>query len=206
MVRRLIGGTGALLLVILFILWIGPSRQTQPSEEQSSVTEVEVESSEPIEEEPEPAIPERSVASIAPRQTPVDQNQPSDSQSEQMRKAIELLRPKAAGQVDLLKRAYRKESRDATSQDTERLVREQFGSEQLPAETLQEVTCHKSVCKIEIFWSEQRPTIQAWLTMRIGPLLTGHMAFDPAPEPDSKGRLLVDVYVVRPGFDVANFE
>lgn len=204
MIRWIIGGVGASLVVILFILWTKPGRQTQSSKEQ--LTKTDVKPSVPIEEKSTRSIPERPVVSVAPRQTQVNQNQPNDSRSEQERKALELLRPKAAGQIELLKRVYRRESSDATSQDTERRIREEFGPKDLPVEALQNVTCHRSVCKIEMFWSEQHPLVLVALTMTVGPLLTGHMAFDPAPEPDRKGRLLVDAYVVRPGYDTADFE
>jgi hypothetical protein len=204
MPRWIIAGIGALLLVVLYFLWSGTGRQTQSTGEM--VMKTEIKPSAPAEEESSPPVPKRDTPSVASARTAVDQDQPGDSQSEQTDKSLEALRPKADGPVDVLKRVYRTESRDETSQDTERLIREEFGPEYLPIDALQNVICHKSVCKIEMYWSEQNPTVVMALAMKIGPLLTGHMAFDPAPEPDDRGRLLVDIYVVRPGYDVANME
>jgi hypothetical protein len=204
MIRWLIGGIGVLLLIVLFILWSRPGRHTQPTKDLGA-TEIKPRIS--VEKKPMPALPERTASPVAPapEQPAVSQNQPNDSQREQ-EKMVELLRPKTVGPLDVLKRVYRTESSDATSQDTERLIREQFGPEYLPSDVLQNVTCHKSVCKIDLFWTEERPSVVMALTMKIGPLMTGHMAFEPAPEPDNKGRVLVEMYVVRAGYDIANMK
>jgi type IV secretory pathway VirB10-like protein len=211
MIRWLIGGIVVLLLAVLFVLWIRPSRSARPINDPPRVTDVKPsvpveKSSVPVEKQSAPVIPQPPIPSAAPAQPAVNPNQPSDSRREQETKWLEHLRPKLAGPLDVLKRVYRTESRDATSQDTERLIREQFGPEYLPSDALQNVTCHKSVCKIEMFWTEQRPTVVMALTMKIGPLMTGHMAFEPASEPDSKGRVLVEMYIVRAGYDIENMK
>jgi hypothetical protein len=93
-----------------------------------------------------------------------------------------------------------------TSQDTERLIRKQFGSIFLPTDALKNVSCHESVCKIEIFWTPRRSAIVVSLAMTLRRLLTNHIALEPAVELDSQGRLLVKMYIVRAGYDVANMQ
>ena len=73
-------------------------------------------------------------------------------------------------------------------------------------ELLRGVLCHKSVCKIEVLWSDKYPMVLAAVAMNAVPLLSDTIAFDPAPKPDRNGYLPVEVYILRAGLDSSVFE
>jgi hypothetical protein len=199
MARWLIGAIGAVLLVVLPILWLGLGRRAQPGEEPVAATEAKPPASiesvlvelVPFDSRPPPAVPSPPDSSVPPAPPSADRDRSSDLQEEQTRKFLELLRPKAVGPLGLLKRVYRTESRDVTSRDTERFIRNEFGRGTIPVDALQNVTCHTSACRIDLFWTERNRTVMG-----------GQMAVDPAPGPDRLGRLPVALYIVRRGHDL----
>jgi hypothetical protein len=204
-----------LLLVILFNLWSGIRHQTKSplgaaktnTTTEDHLTAPVIKPSAPTDEEPSPlnkkALP---TPPIVPTQTIQAQNQPSEIERERANKMQELLRPKEGGPLKLLKRVYARESRDATAKDTEQLIRKESSNEYLPAELFHNVTCHKSVCKVEVSWSEKNPYGLMALAMKLGPRLTGHIAYEPALKPDRDGRLPVTVYILRTGYALEDIE
>jgi hypothetical protein len=205
MARWLIGVIGALLVAVLLIRPAFNGRQTQPVGER--IPETEYEPPVPVDSRAIPTLAKPTAdSSIAPIRPPVRQERTSDLSSDQSINYVERLRPRAIGEIDLLKRVYRTESSDATSRETERLIRNEFGNDMVPIDALQHVSCHTSVCKIDLYWTEKNPTVLMALQMKLGPAMTGQMALDPAPEPDRRGRVLVELYVVRKGYDVIRAE
>lgn len=192
-----------MLVIVLFVLWSKPDRQTRSTEKRTE--NVEAKPLEASKDKPAPAAPRRSTPLYPRSQTEPVQNQPSEPASEQDQ-TVELTRPKADGPIKLLKRVYEDESRDATAKKTEKLIRDEFGTEYLPADTLHNVTCHKSVCKVDAYWTEKNPLVLMALAMKVGHKLTGYIAFDPEPEPDRDGRVLVSVYFLRAGYELSDFE
>jgi hypothetical protein len=200
--RWLLGGIGVLLLVTLFFLWIRSSRPKRPINDELRMAEDKP--SVPVGRKSMPATPERLVSPIASARPNISRNeyQPNDLQLTRAYFELERLRPKLGGPVDALRRIYRTESSDETSRDTENLIRKQFGPWYLPTDSLRNVACHKSVCKIELFWSPRRPTTVSSLKSKLIPLLTAHVAIDPPSETDKEGGMVVEIYIVRPGHEL----
>lgn len=200
MTRWLIGGLAMISVIAFFLLMPRDvaNRKQQPSPRQTSQKEIEY----PIPEISKPVSepPERPLASAKTVRPVPAHERPPESERERIRP------PQAQGPLKLLKRAYRNDSRDETSQAIERLIRAQFDPKIFPMELLRGVNCHKSVCKIDVLWSEEHLMVLAAVAMNATPLLTGHIAFEPEPEPDRNGYVLIEIYILRPGYDLEDFE
>jgi hypothetical protein len=197
MARWIIGGIAVLLVVVLFLLWRRPVRQSEPAEDRVATTRNIPKAA--TEEKPAAEIRKRPIAPVVSNPTAPSQDKEMDSQDEQMKKMVELARPQKGGPLEILKRVYEDDSRDATASDIEKLIRDQFGDEYLPTEYLHSVTCHERACKIQMYWTEKNPLVLMAFAMKTGQLLTGYIASDPEPEPDQKGRTLVTLYILREG-------
>lgn len=197
MARWLVGGIGALLLVVLFILWNDADRA-----ERSSVDRAKATNDIPLkntEEKSTPKIAKHLTAPVASNRTAANQKTANESETEQKQKTIKVTTPERTGPLKALKRFYEDESRDAKANKIEKQIRDEFGSEYLPVELLRNVVCHKSVCKVEMYWSEKNPLGLMVLSLKMAATLTGYVAFDPEPKPDRDGRTLVAVYALREG-------
>ncbi len=192
------------LVLVMVVLHREPNRQSQATRNKSRTTDVEP--SVPVEKKPAPVMPDNPTPRVDPIQTAPSLNQPSESELELAAKKPVVTPSIAKGPLDVLKRAYQYESRDATSQALERLILERLGPEHFPAELLYNVKCHTSVCKIDVLWTEEHPMALAAVAAKVNSILTGHIAFDPAPELDRNGNLMVDIYILRSGYDLAEFE
>ena len=109
--------------------------------------------------------------------------------------------PAAYGPIKLFKGLYQDESRDPTYESLERQIRAQFDPKIFPLERLHTVSCRKSICKIAVFWSLEQQMVMAGVIMNVAPILSSHYAFESVTEPDKKGYVLIEMYILRKGFD-----
>jgi hypothetical protein len=194
--------TGAIAAIAAVVL---VSLRTRSNERPKAINvrtaTADVKPSLPVDKKPTPATP-----TSQPPTAFIDQTQPPPKCSQPTKAQLEQLKPPAAqGPLDVLKRVYTRESSDETSQATERLIREQLDFETFPSELLRNVTCHKSVCKISVYWSRQQPMIFAAIWAKVSPVLTAHIAIDPAPKPDRNGNVLTEMYILRAGLKLTDF-
>lgn len=197
MTRWIVGGIAVLLMVVLFILWNSADRAEQSTVRQAIETNDNRQGN--TEEKPTPKIANHLAAPAAENQITSNQKTDREPEIEQNDKMVEMARPKRGGPLKILKSVYEDETRDETANKTEKLIRDKFGSEHLPAEFFHNVTCHKSVCRVDMYWTEKNPFVLMALAMELGRSLTTFIAFDPDPEPDREGRTMVTVYILRKG-------
>lgn len=193
------GAVAAVAVVVLVSLGTRSSDQSEAIRAQTAMAYVKPPL--PANKKPTSATPISQ-----PSATLVDQTQPAPKCSQPTKSQLDQLKPPAAqGPLDVLKRVYTRESSDETSQATERLIREQLDFEAFPSELLRNVTCHKSVCKISVYWSRQQPMIFAAIWVKVSPILTAHIAIDPAAKPDRNGNVLTEMYILRAGLKLTDF-
>lgn len=187
------------IVVVLYFLSNRSGRDLQRTQQHAATTTVESSS----------LAPAKPTPKIAARPSDIVVNPTQEGLScEQVRKAanVKLKPPVAQGPLKVLKGVYQDESRDATSEDAERRIRAQFDPETFPVDRIRTVTCHKSVCKIGVLWSNEQPMILAGVAMKAHQIPTREVAFDPVTEPDAKGDVLFEIYILREGLTLEDFE
>lgn len=113
--------------------------------------------------------------------------------------------PVASGQVEVYKRAFETQPRDALwAADTETRLRALFGSDELPKEMLHQAACRKAVCRVEIVWSEELADSYALFEKAVLDTFGGELAVDPQGTPDEETKLQVNLYLPRKGYTVAD--
>jgi len=175
-----------------------PNRNSPSTHKEADTTAIE--SAAPTPAKSMPKKPVRPATSVDPVQKAPSFSQVSESELSSIKP------PAAQGPLKLLKGLYQDESRDPTYESTEKLIRAQFDPKIFPVERLHAVTCHKSVCKIGVFWSAQQQMVLAGVLMNVYPILSIHFAFEPVSEPDDKGDVLVEMYILRKGLELEDFQ
>ncbi len=114
--------------------------------------------------------------------------------------------PEAAGPLVQLKKAYAAESADAEAEAVEQRIRALFGTEYLPEKHFRSVSCHRTVCKVGLFWSREQPLTYMALAMKLGENKMNIIATEPLSAPDAKGMMPLDMYALRVGFTLEEIE
>jgi hypothetical protein len=194
MARWLISGIGFLLLIGLVVLWGDYINRPRVVHEPREAFE------KPIEKAiTQPAA--RSIkASAAPSPAAPSPPAAPPAVSAQAAEPPLSMPPTGSGPIEALERAYRKGSTDSSTRETERAIRSVLTADIIPSDYLRSVTCHKTVCKIGVFWSKQQPLAYMALIMKVGTQQAGIIAFTSASAPGPDGKSALDVYVVRAGF------
>lgn len=199
MARLLITGIGFLLLIALVVLW--GDYINSPKAVSDRLGEVE----EPTEKAPKQPLSRPLRPPAEPSPAPSQAAPPSEPAAPPVVNAQAIAPPLSdppvgSGPVETLERAYTKESSDSSARETERAIRSVIGADVIPAEYLRSVTCHKTVCKIGLYWSKQYPLGYMGVIMKVGAQQAGLLAFTSASEPDPDGKSALDLYVVRTGY------
>lgn len=111
----------------------------------------------------------------------------------------------ATGPTDVLKDAFDKQTRDALwAKDSEARISAMFGGD-VPAEMLQNASCRKAVCRLQLRWTRDRAeayvSVYQSLHQQFGP----EVGVEPIGEADADdGHQEVDVYVARKGYTIAD--
>jgi hypothetical protein len=113
--------------------------------------------------------------------------------------------PSAAGPAVALKRAFETEPRDPLwAADTETRVKALAGSAEVPAELLQSAACRHAVCKVELRWTADRAAAYVSFYEAVHKQFEGDVGVEPLGKPDDKGQELVNLYLTRKGYTVAD--
>jgi hypothetical protein len=107
--------------------------------------------------------------------------------------------PSASGPLTELKRLYAQQSADSSARETEREIESFFGPQVMPKEHLRSITCHESVCKISVYWTQKNPLAYMALAMKVGLQQAHVIGYDPISEVDRDGKMPLDLYVLRTG-------
>lgn len=200
MVRWSIIGFGATIavLVVIVIILNRSNRNSQSTQTDADTTAMESAAPTPV--KPMPEEPAHPAALTDPVQKAPSRVQVSESDRSSIKP------PVAQGPLKLLKGLYQDESHDPIDESTERLIRAQFDPKIFPVELLHTVICHKSVCKIAVFWSNKQPMVLAGVMVNLHPILSVHFALEPVSEPDDKGDVLIDMYILRKGFELEDLQ
>lgn len=216
MSRRLLAGiVGLGLIIFTFWFWGNDNDRATPADTEKVVvkdSEPTIPSDEVLAPQLQEPSTEKTVSAREPFNPPpkTPETEPPDDEADGIQEdevaAPKITPPVAGGPLKILKRVYADESADLTAKDTERQIQETFGTKELPNDALHSVICHKSVCKIDIYWSEEVPLVHVALAMKVGPFLTGFIAMEPSPERERDGSLLIELYFLRAGFTLADFQ
>ncbi len=222
MLRWLIGATAAIVIVVAAMLMVLSEPNREPQADRDPWAIIDAEAPAPpdsalagtgpakagaADQRPGPAVPGHPTAPVDSTPSAPSRSQPTESQRDPASAGDLQIRPPAPqGPIEVLRRVYQQESRDATSRSIELLIRKQLGPEFFPSDLIEDVDCRKSVCKIDVLWHNEQPMVLAGVAMRVGPLLSGHIGFDPAPEPDRDGYFVVEMYILRAGYELPELE
>ena len=210
MKRRVIGTIGVLLLIVLAYQWGKHSGASRVAPQTPETVAEPPKAEKEKKEEPAPAAKQKGAvaepAAKKPEMARPARPQEPTAEGEQEPPPTAPEPPAASGPLQLLKRVYARQSTDAGAREVERQIRSFFGTEYLPAETFRSVTCRAGVCKIDMVWSKQFPLAHMALAMKLAEQMTSSIALEPAPEPDRRGDLRLELYVVRAGYTLADLE
>jgi hypothetical protein len=170
---------------------------------------------EPAAEPEAPAEPEKSAPAAAPaaadpaaKLAKPEPGQPSDPEADNPdeEEGDEPPPPvQASGPTSVLKEAFDKQTRDALwAKDSEARISAMFSGD-VPAEMLQNASCRKAVCRLQLRWTRERAeayvSVYQSLHQEFGP----EVGVEPIGEPDADdGHQQVDVYVARKGYTIAD--
>jgi hypothetical protein len=105
--------------------------------------------------------------------------------------------PSPEGPLQELGSAYDRESRDPKSAPAEARIRALFGTPEVPADMLRDVSCHETVCKVGVYWSVEQQNAYMIALMGMINDFGDRIAWRPDGAPDRAGRHPMDVFVVR---------
>lgn len=117
--------------------------------------------------------------------------------------------PKPQGPVAELKSAFDNEPRDALwAKDAESKIAAVFGSEGMPEALLDKGTCQKTVCRVDVTWSQENAAPYLDAVEELHKAFSGDYAIAPQAPADKEGEdaFAVHVYVMRKGYTVADLK
>ena len=80
-----------------------------------------------------------------------------------------------------------------------------FGGADVPAEMLQNASCRKAVCRLQLRWTRERAAAYVSVYQSLHQEFGPEVGVDPIGELDSDdGHQQVDLYVARKGYTVAD--
>jgi hypothetical protein len=145
----------------------------------------------------EPAPPSKASPSPQPPPTaaPVPTSEPAQPPAAEPAPAVEPVPPPAAqGPVDKLKERFASEPRDSGANAVESRIQAAFRDPAIPAGVLGSVLCHKTVCKLEIRWTEDHNTPYMLGLSHLLPDMATDLAISPAGSRDPAGVIPLEVY------------
>jgi hypothetical protein len=101
--------------------------------------------------------------------------------------------PERQGPVDRLKEQFEKEPRDSAAHAIESRIQEAFRDPAIPPSVLSSVLCRKTVCRVQVRWTEEHATAFLLAVTKLMPDLSTDLAFAPGPR-DSAGAIPIEVY------------
>lgn len=102
--------------------------------------------------------------------------------------------PQAQGPVDALKERFKSEPRDSAATVIESRIQAAFRDPAIPGDVLSSVLCHKTICKLEIRWTQANNTPYMLGLSHLLPDLSTDLAYAPAGPVDAYGVMPLDVY------------
>jgi hypothetical protein len=93
-----------------------------------------------------------------------------------------------------LKQRFATEPRDSGANAIESRIQAAFRDPKIPAGVLGAVVCHKSICKLDIRWTEPNNTAYMLGLTNLLPDLSTDLAFWPAGPRDGSGVIPLEVY------------
>jgi hypothetical protein len=114
--------------------------------------------------------------------------------------------PGAVGPVEILRKAYETQPRDALwADDAQTRIGAIFSTKDVPGEMLQGASCGRAVCRVQVRWTSAHAEAFIGLHERLGQEFEGDVSIHPLPpvegEPDTHQ---VDLYLVRKGYTVSD--
>lgn len=114
-----------------------------------------------------------------------------------MRKPYVEQRPEKMGPFDELKAAYASDGRDPEAGATEARIRELLDQPDIPEGMLRQVSCVKSVCKLELRWSTGDQQAYMVLMMTLVSKISQKLAAAPVEDDEGQQTHPIEVYVSR---------
>jgi hypothetical protein len=188
---------GALLLVIAGLWWAaatsGDSDRAPATSETAPAVPPAPVSTSPT---PTPSEPSRPVATPPPTAAPNPPPAPAPpptAAAELPAVNVPVPPPERQGPFDRLKEQFASEPRDSAAQGIESHIQEAFRDPAIPPGVLTSVLCRKTVCKLQVRWTEEHNT--AWMLglTKLMPDLSTDLAFSPGSR-DSSGNVPIEVY------------
>jgi hypothetical protein len=190
---------GALLVVVAGLWWAAATSGDPSSASSPAISETPATPAAPITARPEPTLSKPSLPS--PEPPPTAATVPtSESAAAQPRAATEapivaaVPPPQAQGPVERLKQQFASEPRDSGANAIESRVQAAFRDPTIPPSVLAAVLCRKTICKLEIRWTEDHNTAYMLGLSRLLPDLSTDLAITPAGPRDGSGAIPVEVY------------
>ena len=113
--------------------------------------------------------------------------------------------PTSSGPAEALKQAYDQQPRDPLwAADAEGKISALFGTDEVPGDLLRSASCRKAVCRVELRWTTAHATAYVNAYEAAQQLLGGEVGVEPVGAPSDKGEQLVNLYLTRKGYTVAD--
>jgi hypothetical protein len=113
--------------------------------------------------------------------------------------------PTPSGPAEALKQAYDQQPRDPLwAADAEGKISALFGTDEVPGDLLRSASCRKAVCRVELRWTTAHATAYVNAYEAAQQLLGGEVGVEPVGAPSDKGEQLVNLYLTRKGYTVAD--
>lgn len=137
------------------------------------------------------------VPSVQPQAAERDQASEAPTPDQQLAKHMSEV--ERSGEIDVLKNAYEGDSADSESGAVERDIRGLLARAPVAQDVLEDISCHRRVCRVRVSWPEQEPTSLMAIHMILGVEVNPQVGIEAFGEPDQDGNVAADLYVLRPG-------
>jgi hypothetical protein len=144
--------------------------------------------------DPEPAAP---TTTYAPNPDPNPEITPPERIPTPHPMSLDQTRPpEAFGALSELKHQYESESRGATSAAAEAHLRELTTQVNIPKELVQDISCRRKLCKIDMHWLPRRRIGFSVVVESLKNMYERRVAVEPALEKSDDGTYVTHVYVM----------
>ena len=197
---RIVLVLGAVLLVAAGLWWAAASSGDPSGGAPEPVTSETAPAAGPAQpsataESAPPSKASPSIPAPPPTAAPVPTSEPAQPPAAEPAPAVEPVPPPAAqGPVDKLKERFASEPRDSGANAVESRIQAAFRDPAIPAGVLGSVLCHKTVCKLEIRWTEDHNTPYMLGLSHLLPDMATDLAISPAGSRDPAGVIPLEVY------------